>query len=138
MLKRAGFNAGPFKKKVENMQFLRIDAILYVCNVTANEKLQATSISVIGKQNVLGNHLGNVLVTVSDKPVYKVSSGTIYFNPEITSISDYYPFGAPIHGRGYSSEAYRFGFNGVEKTNEVAGEGNHYEFKYREYDWKKR
>ena len=116
------------------MQFLRIDAILYVCNVTANEKLQATSISVIGKQNVLGNHLGNVLVTVSDKPVYKVSSGTIYFNPEITSISDYYPFGAPIHGRGYSSEAYRFGFNGVEKTNEVAGEGNHYEFKYREYD----
>src|SRR5690606_30139980 len=29
---------------------------------------------------------------------------------------------------------YRFGYNGVEKTNEVAGIGNHYEFKFREYD----
>ena len=48
----------------------------------------------------LANHLGNVLVTVSDKPIYKVSSGTIHFNPEVSSISDYYPFGAPIQGRG--------------------------------------
>jgi RHS repeat-associated protein len=62
----------------------------------------------------IANHLGNVLVTVSDKPVYKVSSGTIYFQPEITSTSDYYPFGAPMAGRGYSSETYRFGFNGKE------------------------
>jgi hypothetical protein len=62
--------------KKENMHFLRIDAILYVCNVTANEKLQVTSISVIGKQKVLGNHLG----TISDKPVYTVSSTTILFN----------------------------------------------------------
>jgi RHS repeat-associated protein len=66
----------------------------------------------------LANHLGNVLVAVSDKPVYKVSSGTIYFNPEITSTSDYYPFGAPINGRGYSSDAYRFGFNGKEIDHE--------------------
>ena len=73
----------------------------------------------------LANHLGNVLVTLSDKPIYKVSSGTVYFNPEVTSISDYYPFGAPIAGRGYSSEAYRFGFNTQEKTDEIAGPGNH-------------
>lgn len=30
--------------------------------------------------------------------------------------------------------AYRYGFNGVEKTNEISGVGNHYEFKFREYD----
>ncbi len=66
----------------------------------------------------LANHLGNVLVTVSDKPVYKVSSTTIFFQPEVTSISDYYPFGAPIQGRGYSTEAYRFGFNGKENDGE--------------------
>ncbi len=66
----------------------------------------------------LANHLGNVLVTVSDKPVYKVSSGTIYFQPEISSASDYYPFGAPITGRSYSSMEYRFGFNGKEGDNE--------------------
>jgi hypothetical protein len=58
----------------------------------------------------LANHLGNVLVTVSDKPVYNVSSGTVYFQPEVSSISDYYPFGAPITGRSFSSsENYRFG-----------------------------
>ena len=82
----------------------------------------------------LANHLGNVLVTVSDKPVYKVSSGTIYFQPEVTSISDYYPFGAPITGRGYSSEAYRFGFNTQEKTDEISGPGNHNTATFWEYD----
>jgi RHS repeat-associated protein len=29
---------------------------------------------------------------------------------------------------------YRFGFNGQEKTDEISSSGNHYEFKYREYD----
>ena len=67
----------------------------------------------------LANHLGNVLVTVSDKPVYKVSSGTIYFNPEVSSISDYYPFGAPINGRSFSSTEYRCGFNGKENDDET-------------------
>jgi hypothetical protein len=82
----------------------------------------------------LSNHLGNVLVTISDKPIYKVSSATIYFNPEITSVSDYYPFGAPIQGRGYSSEAYRFGFNTQEKTDEISGPGNHNTATFWEYD----
>ncbi len=81
----------------------------------------------------LANHLGNVLVTVSDKPVYKVSSGTIYFQPEVSSISDYYPFGAPITGRSYSSMEYRFGFNGKELDEEVAGEGNSYDYGARMY-----
>ena len=83
----------------------------------------------------LANHLGNVLVTVSDKPIYKVSSGSIYFQPEITSISDYYPFGAPISGRSYSnSENYRFGFNTQEKTDEISGSGNHNTAQFWEYD----
>ncbi|MFM7638349.1 MAG: RHS repeat domain-containing protein [Bacteroidota bacterium] len=99
--------------------------------MTANEKLQVTSISVIGKQKVLGNHLGNVLVTVSDKPVYKVYSTTIFFQPEITSISDYYPFGAPVNGRSFSSAEYRFGYQNQEKDDEIAGEGNAVIYKYR-------
>jgi len=82
----------------------------------------------------LANHLGNVLVTVSDKPVYNVSSGTIYFQPEVTSISDYYPFGAPIQGRSFSSTEYRFGFNTQEKTDEIAGPGNHNTATFWEYD----
>ena len=82
----------------------------------------------------LANHLGNVLVTISDKPVYKASSTPIYFQTEITSISDYYPFGAPIQGRGYATEAYRFGFNTQEKTDEIAGPGNHNTATFWEYD----
>ena len=82
----------------------------------------------------LANHLGNVLVTVSDKPIYKVSSTTIFFNPEITSISDYYPFGAPINGRSYSSSEYRFGFNGKDNDVEVKGSGNYISFDDYGYD----
>jgi hypothetical protein len=82
----------------------------------------------------LANHLGNVLVTVSDKPVYKVSSATIFFQPEITSISDYYPFGAPINGRSYSSSEYRFGYNTQEKIDEISGTGNHNTATFWEYD----
>jgi RHS repeat-associated protein len=52
----------------------------------------------------------------------------------IASENDYYPFGMVMPGRNFSSDQYRFGFNGVEKVNEVSGLGNHYEFKYREYD----
>jgi len=38
-------------------------------------------------------------------------------------------------GRNYAaSDVYRYGFEGIEKTDEVSGEGNHYQFKYREYD----
>jgi hypothetical protein len=74
----------------------------------------------------LANHLGNVLVTVSDKPVYKVSITSIFFQPEITSTSDYYPFGAPIQGRSAAfGGEYRFGFNTQEKTDEISGPGNH-------------
>jgi YD repeat-containing protein len=82
----------------------------------------------------LSNHLGNVLVTVSDKPVYKVSSTTIFFQPEVTSISDYYPFGATIAGRSFSSTEYRFGFNNQEKDDEISGPGNHNTATFWEYD----
>jgi RHS repeat-associated protein len=77
----------------------------------------------------LSNHLGNVLVTVSDKLVYKTSSGTIYFEAEITSITDYYPFGSCISIRSFSSTAYRYGFNGKEKDNE----SNCYDYGFRIY-----
>jgi RHS repeat-associated protein len=79
----------------------------------------------------LANHLGNVLVTVSDKPIYKVSSGTIYFQPEITSASDYYPFGAPLQGRSAAfGGEYRFGFNGKE----LDGETGSQDYGFRIYD----
>ena len=66
----------------------------------------------------LSNHLGNVLVTVSDKKVYTIVGSDIVFEPEITTISDYNPFGSSIAIRSYSSGAYRYGFNGKELDDE--------------------
>ncbi len=55
------------------------------------------------KSYELSNHLGNVLVTVSDKRIPKrilLGPGPIdYFEAEITTISDYYAFGSPMPAR---------------------------------------
>ena len=85
------------------------------------------------KQYELTNHLGNVLSTVSDKKIPHTTNGTDidYYLSDITSATDYYPFGSPMDGRTFSSEKYRFGFNGQEKDDEIAGEGNYLNFKYR-------
>ena len=47
---------------------------------------------------------------------------------------DYYPFGMAMPGRTFSSNQYRYGFNGKEKDDEVKGEGNSYNFGARIYD----
>lgn len=76
----------------------------------------------------LGNHLGNVLATVSDRKLPadgnndRVVDG---FGGDIWTVSDYYPFGAIMPGRSFSSSAYRYGFNGQEKVDEISGLGNH-------------
>ena len=45
-----------------------------------------------------------------------------------------YPFGNVAKGRSFSSTAYRYGFNGKEKDNEVSGDGNEYDFGARMLD----
>jgi len=39
---------------------------------------------------------------------------------------DYYSFGAPMPGRKFSSNSYKYGFNGMEKDDEISGSGNDY------------
>jgi RHS repeat-associated protein len=46
----------------------------------------------------------------------------------------YYPFGMMMVGRSFSSEGYRFGFNGKETENEVHGVGNNYDYGFRIYN----
>jgi RHS repeat-associated protein len=48
--------------------------------------------------------------------------------------SDYYPFGMVMAERSYSSPAYRYGFNGQEKDDEVAGNENINTAQFWEYD----
>jgi len=85
--------------------------------------------SVGKKQYELDNHLGNVLTTVTDKRLQHSTSGTSidYFNADVASAQDYYPFGMLQPGRQYtfgSDSTYRYGFNGKENDNTVKGLGN--------------
>lgn len=45
-----------------------------------------------------------------------------------------YPGGMQMPGRTFSPTESRYGYQGQEKTDEISGSGNHYQFKYREYD----
>jgi RHS repeat-associated protein len=59
------------------------------------------------------------------------------------STSDYSGFGVQLDGRTSESEGYRYGFNGMEKDDEIKGPGNSYDFGARMYDarvgrWMKR
>jgi RHS repeat-associated protein len=87
------------------------------------------------KSYELSNHLGNVLATISDKPVDVVSNGVIdHYEAEVLSAQDYYPFGMLQPDRKWSLGSYRYGFNGKENDNEVKGEGNQQDYGMRVYD----
>jgi hypothetical protein len=82
---------------------------------------------IFGKSRIffeLSNHLGNVLVTVSDKHlgVDSDNDGIInYYNADVVTANDYYPFGMQMPGRKFTSNSgYRYGFNGQEKSTEIA------------------
>jgi RHS repeat-associated protein len=89
-------------------------------------------------QYELSNHLGNVLATISDKKVgiELGTTGTVeYFEPDVATANDYYPFGMLMPERSYANGGqYRYGFNGQEQDNEIKGTGNQVEFRYRGYD----
>jgi hypothetical protein len=62
----------------------------------------------------LSNHLGNVLVTVTDLKVGISTDGddfAEYYEATVVSAVDYYPFGSAMAGRKYNQGTYRFGFN---------------------------
>jgi RHS repeat-associated protein len=90
------------------------------------------------KTFVEANHLGNVLVTISDKKIAVDSDndGIInYYNADVVTANDFYPFGMTMPGRKFTSVGgYRYGFNGKEIDNEDYGEGNAYDFGSRIYD----
>ena len=84
----------------------------------------------------LSNHLGNVLATVSDRKIPVSGNGATidYYNADVVSAQDYYPFGMLQPGRSYNAGGYRYGFNGKEKDDEVKGDGVQYDYGFRIYD----
>jgi len=106
-----------------------VDIDVQTCNTVSPEVVTFTR----GKKFFeLTNHLGNVVVTVSDKKIgHDAGNGTIdYYTADVISAQDYYPFGSLMPGRKYSiaNKHYRYGFNGKEKLDEIEGEGNAYDF----------
>lgn len=81
----------------------------------------------MSKQYELKNHLGNVLTVVSNE---KSNQG----NAVVVSANDYYPFGMTMPSRSFNSVAYRYGFNGKEKDDELKGAANSYDFGARMHD----
>lgn len=88
------------------------------------------------KQYQLANYLGHVLATVSDRrlPVLSPSGDIEGYAPQILSATDYDPFGAVQPGRFSETEAYRFGFNGFERDDELKGAANSYYTQERLFD----
>lgn len=62
------------------------------------------------------NHLGNVLISYSDRRI--LTNGNTY-RVDVVSASDYYPFGMSMEKRTVSEG--KFGFNGKENIEEVDG-----------------
>jgi RHS repeat-associated protein len=88
----------------------------------------------------LPNHLGNVLVTISDRKAPNnttVGQTITYFKPVVITANDYYPFGMLMPGRNFNAvgaKDYKYGFNGKEQDPEVMGEGNVYDYGFRIYN----
>ena len=87
----------------------------------------------------LSNHLGNIIATITDRKYGVPTAGTgspiSYYNADVYSATDYYPFGSIMPGRTVVFGAqYRFGFNGKENDNEVKGPGNQQDYGMRIYD----
>jgi RHS repeat-associated protein len=71
--------------------------------------------------------LGNVLTVVSDRKIaVDANNDNIvdYFIADIVSSTDYYSFGAPMAGRTFNSNSYKYGFNGKENDPETVGTGS--------------
>jgi RHS repeat-associated protein len=77
-----------------------------------------------------------VLVTVSDKKLAVSANGTTidYYNADVVTANDYYPFGSQMPGRKYSqpNSSYRYGFNGKELDKDM--DGNCYDYGFRIYN----
>jgi RHS repeat-associated protein len=74
------------------------------------------------KNYELSNHLGNVLVTISDRKLPVQGNPLTFvgkYLADVVATNDYSAFGAPMVGRGFNSPSYRYGFNGKENEDEI-------------------
>jgi RHS repeat-associated protein len=104
-----------------------------VSGVEANMYLSKVEISIANSNHYsrirgdktyeLSNHLGNVLATITDRKLgfSNNTSNNIasHYQAEVTSATDYYPFGSPMSKRSVFDYKSKYGFNSAEKHNEL-------------------
>jgi RHS repeat-associated protein len=94
----------------------------------------ANPVQMVDLNYEITDHLGNVCAVVTGRLLDGNGGGTAK-QAELVSAQGYEPFGALLPGRNYSSDSYRFGFNSMEKDDEMHGNtGNSYDFGARIYD----
>ena len=89
------------------------------------------------KHFALTDHLGNVRSVFNDvkEPTSFTFDGLpTAFEANIEVANNYYAFGMLQPGRTFANADYRYGFNGMEKDDEVAGVGNSYTTAFRQLD----
>jgi RHS repeat-associated protein len=87
------------------------------------------------KEYELKDHLGNIRVVVTDRKMSAIVAALpLGFEAEVLVMRDYYAFGMEMPGQQYAAAEYRYGFNGMERDNEVKGRGDSYDFGARMYD----
>ena len=81
----------------------------------------------------LTQHTGEVMAVVTDRrlPVRVGTNAT--WTVDYIMAQDYYAFGMPMPGRTRLS-TYRFGFQGMERDDDLKGNGNSYTTEFRQYD----
>jgi RHS repeat-associated protein len=89
-----------------------------LCTNIISGELQGTPIPLLNTRGQkffeLSNHLGNVLVTITDQKVWTIATAGNYYAATVASATDYLPFGQVIAGRQFHTSDYRFGYNAKE------------------------
>ena len=84
----------------------------------------------------MSNHLGHVLVTISDRKIQVSDNGqpatVSYYTADVVNATDYYPGGMQQPGRVFNSSSYRYGFNGKENDPEIKTQ----DYGFRIYDYR--
>jgi RHS repeat-associated protein len=88
------------------------------------------------KQYELSNYLGNVYVTITDrkKDIADATGEITHYGADVVNRNDYDPFGSLLAGRNQSARTYRYGFSGLERDDELKGDGNSYYTNARLFD----
>jgi hypothetical protein len=81
------------------------------CGVTDSEQKRYAVSAVTKSRRKLSNHLGNVLAVITDRRIQACGAGDVmYYNAQVVSVSDYYPFGMGIKEREWKDSTFSYRF----------------------------